>query len=434
MIYVGKPARVAIYINKGYKTAAQIKAETGCTALINGGLFNMSTFKATGNLKADGVEVVREWDAAQGFYWSGTDPLRFGWHDMKDADNFICCIAMIESGKAIKPLSYPAAMGGARQRSAIGVFSDGRIWLYATHAGTTPEQLQQIALEAGVQHALMLDGGGSTQCIFPGGKLSSSRIVQHYICVWSAEAVDTNTNEGADTMFKIALDAGHGRSTANRCMKKLDPNETREWWLNDRVCDYIVSYLKEYEGYALLRVDDSDDGKDDVALASRVDVANKWGADVYISVHHDAGANGTKASGITAYSYYNTGKTTLDWRDDLYASLIKHTGLKGNRYDGTLTAGFYVLKYTDMPAVLLELGFMDSSVDVPIILTNEHAQKCARAIVDVIVERGKLRKKEVAKPDVQYKVQLGAFTSKANAEALVKDLKAKGYQAYIIEA
>lgn len=41
--------------------------------------------------------------------------------------------------------------------------------------------------------------------------------------------------------FKLALDAGHGMDTSGRrCLKSLDPEEHREWWLNDRVCRYIA--------------------------------------------------------------------------------------------------------------------------------------------------------------------------------------------------
>lgn len=238
-------------------------------------------------------------------------------------------------------------------------------------------------------------------------------------------------------MFKIALGAGHGINTAGkRCLKSLDPNETREWWLNDRVCDYIESYLKSYEGYELLRLDDSDDGADDVALSVRTAQANNWGADFYLSVHHNAGANGTKAGGICAFSYYSASTAAVEWRDALYDALIEHTGLKGNRAQPKTTAGFYVLKYTNMPAVLLELGFMDSSVDVPIILTNDFAQKCARAIVEVIVERGKLTKKAAATDEsgTLYRVQLGAFSNKDNAERLAEELHSKGYQVYITTA
>lgn len=233
-------------------------------------------------------------------------------------------------------------------------------------------------------------------------------------------------------MFKIALGAGHGINTAGkRCLKSLDPNETREWWLNDRICDLVESRLKEYEGYSLLRLDDSDDGAENIPLAERTNAANAWGADFYLSIHHNAGANGSAAGGIVAYTYTKSGTAAVEWRDELYDSLIKYTGLKGNRSNPKATADLYVLKYSKMPAVLLELGFMDSKTDVPVILSDEYARQCARAIVEVIVQRGKLTKKAV-EPAALYRVQLGAFSNKDNADRLVADLKAKGYQAYTV--
>lgn len=196
--------------------------------------------------------------------------------------------------------------------------------------------------------------------------------------------------------FKIAIGAGHGiNSAGKRCIKALDPKETREWWLNDRVCDYVIDGLKQYDGYSLLRTDDWDDGEDNIGLSTRANDANAWGADVYISIHHNAAGDGTRvtnASGIVAFSHPNDGSAHV-WRDELYKALIDHTGLKGDRWNGTLTADYQILRETKMPAVLLELGFMDSITDVPIILTDEHAQKCADAIVAVLVRRGKLRKR-----------------------------------------
>lgn len=232
-------------------------------------------------------------------------------------------------------------------------------------------------------------------------------------------------------MFKIALGAGHGMGTAGkRCLKPLDPKETREWFLNDRICDYIEAMLKDYEGYSLLRLDDSDDGKDDVALEKRTNKANDWGADFYLSIHHNAGVNGGSGGGIVAITHPKSSKASVEWRDAMYDALIDETGLKGNRATPKTTSDLWVLRETKMPAVLLELGFMDSSTDVPVILSYEYAQGCARAIVKVLAERGKLTKKAV-KNDVLYRVQVGAFASKTNAEKLLKELKAKGYQAYI---
>lgn len=232
-------------------------------------------------------------------------------------------------------------------------------------------------------------------------------------------------------MFKIALGAGHGAKTAGKCcLKALDPKETREWFLNDRICDYVESMLKDYEGYSLLRLDDSDDGADDIALSKRTSSANTWDADFYLSVHHNAGVEGGSGGGIVAYTQPKSSAESVKWRDALYDALIAETGLKGNRATPKTTSNLHVLRESKMPAVLLELGFMDSKTDVPIILSDKYAQGCARAIVKVLAERGKLTKKAV-KNDALYRVQLGAFGNKANAEKLLKELKAKGYQAYI---
>lgn len=233
-------------------------------------------------------------------------------------------------------------------------------------------------------------------------------------------------------MFKIALGAGHGLNTdGKRCLKALDPKETREWQLNDRICDRVEAGLKAYDGYALLRLDDSDDGRDDVSLMTRVKLANQWGADFYLSVHHNAGVNGGTGGGIIAFSHPSGSATSVQWRDALYDALIAKTGLKGNRAQPKATANFYVLRETKMPAVLLELGFMDSKTDVPIILTDTYAQRCADAIVEVIVKRAGLKMKAVAVEDALYRVQVGAFRERANADKLCAELRAKGYSAFV---
>ena len=201
-------------------------------------------------------------------------------------------------------------------------------------------------------------------------------------------------------MFKLALTAGHYMGTAGkRCMKKLDPNETREWWLNDRIADKIEKMLAEYKDITILRTDDTTGAKE-VSLSARVNSANKFDADFYLSIHHNAGANGTAAGGITAYVYKNCSSASRKWQNDLYDALIDATGLKGNRVSPLYESNLYEVKYTNMPAVLLELGFMDSKTDVPVILTEEFATKCAEACVKVIVEKGKLEKKPapVVKP------------------------------------
>ena len=57
--------------------------------------------------------------------------------------------------------------------------------------------------------------------------------------------------------FILALDAGHYLATpGKRCLKSLDPKETREWILNDRVTRYQQERARLYEGLIAVRVDD----------------------------------------------------------------------------------------------------------------------------------------------------------------------------------
>ena len=200
-------------------------------------------------------------------------------------------------------------------------------------------------------------------------------------------------------MYKIAITAGHYLGTAGkRCLKKLDPNETREWVLNDRVVRKIIELLKEYEGYEILRTDDPT-GKKNISVEDRCKAANAFGADDYYSVHHNAsGVKKFTGGGIVVYVYNNVGDDTLALQKMLYDALIEETGLKGNRATPLAQANLAECRLTKMPAVLGELGFMDSPTDVPIILSEEHADACARAYVKVMVKRGNLKKKVVEQP------------------------------------
>lgn len=208
-------------------------------------------------------------------------------------------------------------------------------------------------------------------------------------------------------MFKIALDAGHGFNTAGkRCMRSIDPNETREWMLNSRICNKIEDKLKEYEGYSLIRLDDIS-GKKNISLSKRTNSANSFNADILISVHHNAGIKGGSGGGVVAYTYTKADAKTEEWQHSLYNAIIKHTGLKGNRSNPIAKANFYICRESNMPAILLECGFMDSTTDVPIILRDDFADRVATAVTQVLVEKGRLVKTlHVVKPDVSNNIDV----------------------------
>lgn len=238
--------------------------------------------------------------------------------------------------------------------------------------------------------------------------------------------------------FKIAINAGHYMGTpGKRVPKVIDPNQTREWWLNNRVVDRVIEGLKAYQGYEILRVDDPT-GKKDISLKKRTDAANKFNADIYISVHHNAAGSLNKvynASGIVVYVYTKVDSATLNLQKTVYDCLIKATGNKGNRASPLAKANLHEVRETKMPAVLCECGFMDGT-DGKLILTDKYATQLAQGFVNAIVTYGKLKKKPAPKPPETktiYRVQVGAFENKANADKLAKELQSKGYPAIVIK-
>ena len=200
-------------------------------------------------------------------------------------------------------------------------------------------------------------------------------------------------------MFKLAIDAGHYKGTAGkRCLKSIDPNETREWILNSRIAEKLETILSDYENIQILRVDDIT-GEKDTSLSKRVKLANDWNADFYLSIHHNAGIKGGSGGGIVAYVYTKVDAFTKEWQKILYNKSIEYTGLKGNRSNPLANASFYVCANTKMPAVLMEMGFMDSTVDTPIILTDDYADKAAKGLAQAIIEQAGLKKKVI--PEVK---------------------------------
>lgn len=189
----------------------------------------------------------------------------------------------------------------------------------------------------------------------------------------------------------IALDAGHGMKTAGKhCMKSIDPHETREWYLNDRIADRVQELLSAYD-CTVVRVDDTT-GVKDIPLSTRVKMANNAKSDMYISIHHNAGINGGSGGGTVVY-YYSEKDERRVQAMHLYDSITTQTGLIGNRSGKVIKNGFYVIKNTAMPAFLIENGFMDSTHDTPIILTQAHAEKTAQGILNFLVSCLKLKPK-----------------------------------------
>ncbi len=102
------------------------------------------------------------------------------------------------------------------------------------------------------------------------------------------------------------------------------------------------------------------------SLAARVNEANRWGADYFISLHTNA-ASSSSASGSEAYVYTRNSRA-FDFAEDILTNLTDVTGLRDRGVQAR--PGLYVLRKTQMPATLLELGFITNPGDAALMRDN----------------------------------------------------------------
>ncbi|MGX7596276.1 N-acetylmuramoyl-L-alanine amidase [Planococcus plakortidis] len=162
-------------------------------------------------------------------------------------------------------------------------------------------------------------------------------------------------------MVKIAVSAGHGGYGVTP--GKRGPDGKFEWIWNNAAAIAFIQHLKNFENVQTIRVDDPT-GRTDIPLADRVRKANLWGADIYVSFHHNAMGSVWVAHGLGIETFrsdrVSASSSAGKLQSAIHPRIVDAMGLKDR---GQKTAPFYELRYTKMPAVLLEGGFMDSRVD-----------------------------------------------------------------------
>lgn len=202
-------------------------------------------------------------------------------------------------------------------------------------------------------------------------------------------------------MLKIAIDAGHYKGTpGRRCLAALDPAQTGEWELNRRVADKLEELMAGYD-CQVIRVDDKT-GDRLIDLGDRVAAANGCPADVYLSIHHNAGIKGGSGGGCVVYTAHGCQAKSRALQKAVYGAVVSRTGLVGNRATPMAESRLYVLQRTTMPAILIECGFMDSRTDVPVILGPYFGEQVASGLLAALVEVFGMKKKKEERQRMKY--------------------------------
>jgi N-acetylmuramoyl-L-alanine amidase len=103
------------------------------------------------------------------------------------------------------------------------------------------------------------------------------------------------------------------------------------------------------------------------SLQVRVNEANEWGADVFISLHTNASDN-ANASGAEVLIYSLDLPIPRELGTDILEELTSATGLRNRGLKER--PGLYVLRRTAMPALLVEMGFITNSTDADLMVNS----------------------------------------------------------------
>lgn len=180
----------------------------------------------------------------------------------------------------------------------------------------------------------------------------------------------------------VLLDAGHGIETKG---KRSPDGKLYEWKWNREMADMIKNRLLDLGISATVLVTE----ETDVSLGNRVLRANTiakkmkpLGYDcIYVSIHVNAAGSDNKwheARGLTNWIYTQASAKSKEL-GKIYASNAHSLNMDGNRWIpavGYFTANYYVLKHTNMPAILVEHFFQDNKEDVKYLLSEEGKKAC----------------------------------------------------------
>jgi N-acetylmuramoyl-L-alanine amidase len=224
---------------------------------------------------------------------------------------------------------------------------------------------------------------------------------------------------------KVWIDEGHGGSDSGACANGLQEAD-----LVVKIARYTHDHL--LNNYEDVEVRTTRGFKDlTVLLERRDDLADAWGADAFVSIHINAG----KGTGFESFVFTKAGPSTKAFQNVVHDEIMKTMNKRGLRDRGKKQANFSVLRETEMIALLNEFLFIDSD-DHKHLKDEGFLKECGIAqAVGIAKALGlKAKPKPVPKPSGElYKVQIGAFSLKANAEKVAKEAKSKGFNAYIVK-
>lgn len=187
--------------------------------------------------------------------------------------------------------------------------------------------------------------------------------------------VSKNGQGGITTMARIVIDPGHSGSPDPGA---IGPTGLKEADVVMSIANSLANLLTADRHNVLLTRDGDDPDSDNLEV--RTDMANDFGANLFVSIHANAFSD-PNANGVETYYYTDGSANSAHLAELVQNEMLSATGLF-NR--GVKTANYWVLRYTNMPAVLVEAAFISNPVEEALLGESAFCFKCSVAIYKAI--------------------------------------------------
>lgn len=223
-------------------------------------------------------------------------------------------------------------------------------------------------------------------------------------------------------MARLCFDYGHGGADSGACC-----NGRKE---SNDVLSIGRAVATEVRRHGVT-VDETRTSDSTVSLNNRSDFENRNTYDYFISFHRNA-FQPEQAKGVETYIYLNPGAKSKGLAQRIQTSLVA----LGFTDRGVKEANYHVLRETKAPAVLTEIGFIDNTGDNN--LFDSKRNEIIKAIAKEILAQVGVAYIEPSAPtqsasnQTLYRVIVGAYSAKENADVQLAKAKSAGFKdAYI---
>lgn len=192
-------------------------------------------------------------------------------------------------------------------------------------------------------------------------------------------STDEQSSEQALKGKKIVIDPGHGGTNPGAVKYGMRESD------NNLAVSLKVKELLENYGAEVIMTRETDQSvaKEGLALKeelqARIDIANAQNADVFVSLHTNSNPNTDIAGAMTFYS----NDTSKKLADNIQKSLIGHTNAADK---GIEKENFYVLRNNEIPAVLVEMGFITNKKEAIKLNSDAYRDDLASGIANGLID------------------------------------------------